>query len=163
VIRAWRIDKAQRTKADAFSGAGGRAVAGRWNSKGSPVVYAASSLSLAALEKFVHLGEDGIGIEFVSYEIAIPASIKTTRWKESDMPKDWRGCPAPASTRELGDRWFAARRSAVLLVPSIVTPSEFNVLLNPAHQAFTKVKVSDPRAFSFDPRMWTSREFSGQT
>lgn len=161
MIRAWRIDKANRSKADAFSGEGGLRVAGRWNSKGSPVVYAASSLSLAALEKFVHLGEDGIGIKFVSYEIEISGAIKTTIWRESDLPKDWRDCPAPASTQELGDRWLSGHRSAALLVPSVVTPSESNVLLNPAHPAFRKVKISEPRSFSFDPRMWRSSRHGG--
>lgn len=161
MIRAWRIDKAKRSKADAFSGEGGRRVAGRWNSKGNPVVYAASSLSLAALEKFVHLGEDGIGIEFVSYAIAIPAAIKVTIWRESDMPRDWRDCPAPPSTQALGDGWLSGRRGAVLLVPSVVTPSESNLLFNPAHPAFRKVKISDPRAFSFDPRMWRSARLGG--
>ena len=53
MIRAWRIDKAKRSAASSFSGDGARLVAGRWNSKGRVVVYAASSLSLAALEKFV--------------------------------------------------------------------------------------------------------------
>ena len=154
MIRAWRIDKAKRAKAESFSGEGARLVSGRWNGLGSALVYAASNLSLAALEKFIHLGEDGLGIKFVSYEIEIPSSIKAVRWEEPDIPKDWRDTPAPVSTQKLGDEWLAGRRSAVLLVPSIVTPSEFNVLLNPVHLEFSKIRIFGPTSFSFDPRMW---------
>ncbi|MBI2386967.1 MAG: RES family NAD+ phosphorylase [Elusimicrobia bacterium] len=154
MIRAWRIDKAARSKADSFSGEGGRLVAGRWNSKGQAVVYAASTLSLAALEKFVHLGAEGSAIAFVSYEILIPSTVRTAEVKRAAVPGDWREQPAPASTQKIGDEWIRGMRSAVLRVPSVVTPDEFNLILNPAHPDFVKIKVSAPRAYSFDSRMW---------
>ena len=154
MIRAWRIDKANRSRADSFSGEGARLVAGRWNSKGQVVVYAASSLSLAALEKFVHLGADSAGIRFVSYAIEIPAAVKMAEWKLSDMPEDWRAQPAQISTQHMGDAWIRGLHSAVLIVPSVVTPSESNLLLNPAHPQFPKIKISTPQAYSLDPRMW---------
>jgi len=75
VIYAWRIDKASRKKQDSFSGMGAHLTPGRWNSLGTALVYTASSLSLAALEKFIHLGEDGGAISFVSYAIEIPDTI----------------------------------------------------------------------------------------
>ncbi len=154
MIPAWRIDKAGRTKAAAFSGEGSRLVAGRWHSRGRAVVYAASSLSLAALEKFVHLGEDGDRIRFVSYEVRIPKAVRVVEWRLADMPSDWRAQPAPASTQKMGDRWLADHKSAVLILPSVITPSESNVLLNPAHPQFGQIGVFGPRAYSFDPRMW---------
>ena len=40
---------------NAFDGEGARRYGGRWNSKGTSIVYAASSLALAALEMLVHL------------------------------------------------------------------------------------------------------------
>ena len=114
----------------------------------------ASSLSLAALEKFVHLGAESLGIRFVSYRVDIPASVKIMEWERSDMPKDWRTQPAPASTQKMGDDWIVGLRSAVLIVPSVAIPSESNILLNPAHPDFAKIKISPPQAYSFDPRMW---------
>lgn len=121
---------------------------------GSTLVYAASNLSLAALEKFVHLGEDGNAIKFVCYEIEIPTAVKTIRWGAAQMPKDWRETPAPISTQRLGDGWLTDRRSAVLLVPSIIIPDESNVLLNPGHPDFSRIAISNSRPFSFDPRLW---------
>jgi RES domain-containing protein len=38
---------------DAFSGDGARLYGGRWNSKGTPIVYTAASQSLAVLEMMV--------------------------------------------------------------------------------------------------------------
>jgi len=154
LIRAWRIDKAGRSRTDSFSGEGARRVEGRWHNRGQAVVYAASTLSLAALEKFVHLGEEGAALAFVSYEITIPAAVRLAELKLSDLPADWRAQPAPASTRSLGDGWLRGRRGAVLVVPSVVVPEENNLLLNPAHPDFAKIKLGSPRAYSFDPRMW---------
>ena len=154
MIRAWRIDKAKRSPADSFSGEGARRIEGRWNSARHAVVYTASSLSLAALEKFVHLGAESLGIRFVSYQVDIPSSVRIMEWKRSEMPKDWRTQPAPISTQKMGDEWIAGLRGAVLIVPSVVIPSESNVLLNPRHPKFTKIKISPPLAFNFDPRMW---------
>ena len=53
-MRVWRICRA-RFAAEAFSGSGARRFGGRWNSPGVPMVYASSSLALAAIELFVHL------------------------------------------------------------------------------------------------------------
>ena len=53
-ITAWRIVKAKHKKR-AFDGEGARIAGGRWNKIGTPMVYTADSLALAALELIVHL------------------------------------------------------------------------------------------------------------
>ncbi len=53
-VTAWRIFKPKHAAA-AFTGEGARLYGGRWNSKGTAVVYAAGSAALAALELLVHL------------------------------------------------------------------------------------------------------------
>lgn len=45
-------------------------------------------------------------------------------------------------------------RTAVLCVPSIVVPSEYNYLLNPPHPEFSRIQIAKPEPFAFDPRMW---------
>jgi hypothetical protein len=35
-----------------------------------------------------------------------------------------------------------------------VIPHEQNVLLNPLHPDFPRIKLHDAELFSFDPRMW---------
>src|SRR5437588_11875883 len=50
---AWRIVRAVRVN-NAFTGEGGRVYGGRWNSRGTAIVYASEHESLAALELFIH-------------------------------------------------------------------------------------------------------------
>jgi RES domain-containing protein len=69
------------------------------------------------------------------------------------LPVDWRQLPAPLSTREVGTRWVAESRSAVLQVPSIVVDGEFNYLLNPRHADFARLEIGEPLGSSFDPRL----------
>ena len=51
---AWRIVRAARVNS-AFTGEGARVYGGRWNSRGTAVIYVSEHESLAALELFVHL------------------------------------------------------------------------------------------------------------
>jgi RES domain-containing protein len=51
---AWRIVRAARAKS-AFTGEGARIYGGRWNSRGTAIVYVSEHESLAALELLVHL------------------------------------------------------------------------------------------------------------
>jgi RES domain-containing protein len=55
----------------------------------------------------------------------------------------------------MGDRWVAAGKSALLRVPSVVVPDEFNYVVNPSHPAFSRIEIGSPRSFPFDPRLPT--------
>jgi len=85
--------------------------------------------------------------------VTIPVRIDERFIEIADsLPDNWRQLPAPPSTRELGSRWVAESRSAVLRVPSIVV-DEFNYLLNPRHPDFARLEIGGPQPFSFDPRL----------
>lgn len=154
MIPAWRIDKASRSKADAFSGEGAVRCSGRWNRQGTRIVYTAGSLSLAALEKFVHTGDEGREIKLVSYEVAVPAGVKIRTLKLKDMPSDWKAVPAPSSTMDIGTDWASSSATAVLKVPSVVIEDDWNFVLNPLHPDFKKIKIANPKPFRFDGRLW---------
>jgi RES domain-containing protein len=153
MIVAWRLVKERQADA-AFTGEGARLYGGRWNHRGTTVVYLSGSLSLAALELFVHLGPDDIHLRLVSFRVEIPQNIQIDIVEPSILPRDWRNEPPPDSTKEIGTRWSESGRAAVLRVPSVITPVESNFLLNPRHSAFERIKIGDPQPFSFDPRMW---------
>ncbi len=53
----------------------------------------------------------------------------------------------------IGDNWVGSGVSAVLRVPSVIIPSEFNYLLNPVHEDFRRCVWGKPRLFKFDPRL----------
>jgi len=151
---AHRIVKARHAR-DAFNGQGARIAGGRWNLPGDAVVYASSSLALAAIEAFVHLGDDGIHIEFVCFRIEIPDAVAVARCRRP--PTSWRAEPPQPASMRYGSNWLRRQRSAVLEVPSAIVPSESNYLLNPRHPDFALLRVGRARPFTFDPRMWRAR------
>ena len=150
-MRAFRIVK-KRHMLTAFSGDGARAYGGRWNLAGIPIVYAAHTRALAALESLAHFGGAQRRMQLVTFEIGIPENI-VTRIELSDLPRDWRRAEPIASTQALGSDWQRSGRSVALLVPSVHVPQEYCVLLNPEHPDTSKVMVAYPEPFSFDERL----------
>jgi RES domain-containing protein len=149
----YRICKAKYKKT-AFSGEGGLKSAGRWHHKGQPIIYAAATLSLAAIELFVHLGRADSKIALVNIAAEIPDGVQMDAIDPESLPKNWNAFPSINATMDLGTAWCASLRSAVLRVPSAIVPGEFNYLLNPQHPDFTKIKIVASDPFSFDSKMW---------
>lgn len=151
--RAFRICKT-RFLSSAMSGEGAKLAGGRWNSPGLPVVYAASSLSLATLEVMVHLEESEVFYQLFSWlRIECPKEIVETR-DVATLPTGWHSDETSAAARTVGDEWLRSMRSAVLAVPSVVTQGEINYLLNPRHPDFQLVRISPPQRFRPDARLW---------
>jgi len=151
-VRVWRL---ARRAHGALDGQGARRWGGRWNSPGRPVVYCSRLLSLAALEYLVHLNPTLAPDDLTAFAVDLPDDVGE-RLAEAELPAGWGR--RVAATREIGDRWLAAGRSPLLIVPSAVLPAalvpeEVNVLINPAHPAGAALRVADQRPFSFDPRL----------
>jgi RES domain-containing protein len=153
MITLFRLIK-KKFKSEAFSGEGSRRYGGCWNHKGTAVVYLSDTVSLAALEQFIHLGREGLHIPFVYFMVGIPDRIAVSVIERNALPKDWRRQPPPNSTKDLGTQWVESGNSALLRVPAEVVPIGFNYLLNINHPDFNRVKISTPEPFTFDPRMW---------
>lgn len=150
-LRVWRLAKAGFSS---FDGEGARLFGGRWNHPGWRLTYTSASLSLAAVEYFVHLDTDLAPDDLVSVRAEIPGAVGRQAIEAEDLPRGWRTCPAPEALQDLGTDWLRRGASAVLAVPSAVVPEERNYLLNPAHQEFSRIRIGSPRPFRFDPRMW---------
>ena len=151
-MHCWRICR-RRYAAEAATGDGARLVGGRWNSRGIRVVYASTSLALAAVETFVNLEPNLQPTDFVSIEGEIPDEIDIARLDLAALPSNWHAT-RDESLRRFGDEWIHAGQTAALLVPSAAIRGEWNVLLNPAHPDFRKIKFQDPQPFEFDVRMF---------
>jgi RES domain-containing protein len=151
MLHAWRIFKAKYA-ATAFSGEGARLVAGRWHSKGVPVVYTSENLALAVLETFVNSDPAMRRLNFCWAQASFDESlVQAVDYR--DLPKRWQTYPAPLSLRKIGDDWFRQASSAVLKVPSAIVVLEYNYLLNPFHPDFKKIIIGPPTPFLFDPRL----------
>jgi RES domain-containing protein len=150
-LRVWRLSKAAFS---GFDGEGARLYGGRWNLAGTAVVYASESLALAALEMFVHLELEDMPADLVARWAELPDDLSTETVSAAGLPRSWRDCPAPEALGRRGSEWARRGRSAALRVPSAVVPQEWNVLLNPAHPEFPRIRVGRAEPFSYDPRMW---------
>ena len=73
--------------------------------------------------------------------------------EEGDLPSGWKN-PRPIKfTKDLGTKWARNKSTVILSVPSAVVPRERNFLLNPKHADFSKIRLSSPESFVFDPRL----------
>lgn len=152
-LLVWRITTARHAER-AFDGEGARLYGGRWNHSGTPLVYTSLTLSLCALEYFVHLDPGLAPRSLVAIRAEIPADLRIGSLDARELPPDWRVYPAPDSLKDLGTAWARGREAAVLSVPSAIIPRERNVLLNPAHPDFGRLRIHPAEPFAFDPRMW---------
>jgi RES domain-containing protein len=151
-MQFWRICRL-RYAAEAATGEGARLAGGRWNSRGVRVVYASTSLALAAVETFVNLEPNLQPKDLVSIEGTIPESLEIGRLNPEDLPKRWHEAK-DESLHRFGDDWVRAARTVALLVPSAAILGEWSLLLNPLHADFAKISFQKPEPFRFDLRMF---------
>ena len=97
----WRLTRA-RFADRAFNGEGARLYGDRWNHQGVAVVYCAATLSLAALELFVHLDASEVPADLVTIAAEIPSSVAVEELDPSVLSVDWRTYPGPDSLKDLG-------------------------------------------------------------
>lgn len=155
-MRVWRIVP-KRRYSQAFTGEGARLYGGRWNPPGIRVVYSSATLSLAALEYFVHVSKETRPDDLVSISLEIQKNVRMEHISESKLPSNWRSYPAMDELKEIGRKWIKNGATAILTVPSAVIPQELNYLINPDHADFKKMKVGKPVPFNLDERMFTAK------
>jgi RES domain-containing protein len=126
---------------------------GRWNSPGRRVIYAAETYSAAMLETLVHLSHPSPPPGFQFVRIEVPDRVSVEKVDAGALP-GWGGRNMKIS-RSFGDQWFDERRSAILLVPSVVTLGpERNVVINVEHPDFKAIKADLPRPVQWDARLF---------
>ena len=123
-MRVWRIASAAHA---AFDGEGARRHGSRWTRRGVPAVFTSATLSLAALERFVHTDSDLEPVDLVAIPVDIGEHISIDSIDLGELPHDWRSFPAPPALASIGEQWFRESRTAVLSGPSVVIPHERNL------------------------------------
>jgi RES domain-containing protein len=132
-------------------GEGARLYGGRWNHKGTPLLYFGSTISLCALE--VLANSEKLPANMVSIAAEIPDRMPIPAYTEADVPMDWNAPVPPALTKDLGTTWAKLKTSLAISVPSAIVPDERNYLVNPLHPDFPLIRFSPPKPFVFDPRL----------
>jgi len=139
-------------KAD-LSGIGAKMDGGRWNSIGKPVVYASENQSLSLLETLVHISPRTVTSDLWVATIHIPDDLRIDRVKRANLPERWNQYRVAPVSQEFGDRWLAQMETLELVVPSVISPIDCNVLLNPNHPEMRKVRIVESQPLSIDPRL----------
>lgn len=150
-MEVYRIAMAQYSHD--LTGIGARLYGGRWNQKGTAMIYTSKSRALAALEFLVHLPLSlaPSGLKIVTLQI--PDETTIDEIPLSGLPASWRSHPAPPQLAELGSAWVKANKTLLLRVPSVIIEKEFNILINPGHPDIKRVTVGKIEDFKFDDRL----------
>lgn len=152
----WRIaTETPRYPADDMSGAGAASRGGRWNDRGTAVVYSSENRALACLETLVHLDDGGLPLNRYLVRIDIPDTIwkRARRETPATLPVGWDAEPAGITSITLGTAWAQSSTTAILRVPSVIVPEEENILINPAHPDAARISATKVRRWLYDPRL----------
>lgn len=137
-----------------LSGKGAEKSGGRWNSKGTAILYTSFTRALCTAEIAVHTPLGIVPADYTLATIELPDMARVLKHEVHKLPEDWRSFPHPNSTQLLGDQFISEGKYLAMQVPSVVVQGEYNFLLNPAHKDFGKVKVVKAEPFVFDERLF---------
>ena len=149
-IVVWRIGDPDG-RFPIYSEEGARRNEGRWHTKGQEVIYASEHYGAAMLEKLAHYNgvlppnQHFIEIQIpsgVSYEVVTKDTVDG--WDKSDGTE----------SRTHGQKWIEENRSSILIVPSVVSREENNVLINPNHKDSSRIKVGPEKPVRWDDRLF---------
>ena len=148
-LRAYRIGD-PAGEYPVYSGAGSRVHPGRWNEAGQETIYTSEHYSTALLETLARTGEMPPNQHFVKIEV--PAGVTYEVVTKDSLPGwcDVNGAVA----RAFGAAWYAERRSAVLIVPSVVARVECNVLIHPHHEDARSIRIGLETPVRWDSRLF---------
>ena len=151
-MKVYRLSR--KKYSEELSGKGAAMVGGRWNSRGTEIIYTAESRALAMAEVAVHLTLATMPDDFVMVEIEIPDEVKFTVAERTELSKNWNAFPYDLKTQGVGDDFVRKEEFCLLKIPSAVVPGDHNYLINPKHPDFKKIKISTVEKFPFDERLF---------
>ena len=147
-MRVYRI--ARKGPLKDLTGAGAKTFGGRWNHRGTAILYTSETRSLAMVEFLVHVSWMQAPSDLGIATLEIVNEIQAESLSPADLPQDWRLYPAPPKMADLGTGWVHSKRSLLLRVPSAVVDQEHNILINPGHSDLVRVKVLEIKDLEFD-------------
>ena len=134
-----------------ISGDGARKKGGRWNSPGFPVVYTSTSISLSLLELLIYNSSYEVIRVNMLMQITVPENLMKSL-SVNALKQTWQ--KDIDYSRFIGNEFLKNKKSLLLKVPSAIIPEESNVLINPAHPDFKRVKIIKAALFQYDTRLF---------
>jgi RES domain-containing protein len=151
VLRLWRIVTGSHP---VWSGEGARLYGQRWNPPGLPAIYTGTSFAVCLIELLVHANRKSppSGARFV--EADVPDDVSRERLAPASLP-GWDDPHDTSVAQAFGRDWIQSRRSALLIVPSVVTAGrDANVVVNPEHADAARISVGPETPVGLDPRFF---------
>ncbi len=139
-----------RKYANDLNGLGAAKNGARWNSPGTRVVYCCAAEASTLLEVLAHADEVPENHVLVIMEVPDDVTIVDP----GRLPPSWRALDYHTATQTVGDQFVNEGKGLLLRVPSAITTTDQNYLLNPDHPDAKRVtwKVVDP--YTFDKRLF---------
>ena len=138
---------------DDISGNGAKIKGARWNLQGSSMLYTAENISLCILELLVHIGLQDIQNFYHLLAISIPDGVSVSEISIGKLKTNW--LEDEDYTAFMGTEFLKNNENLVLKVPSAIIEEEHNLLINPYHTDFKKIKIKKSKEFIFDQRLYT--------
>lgn len=140
-----------------LDGIGAQLWGGRWNAKGRPMVYTATTPELGLLEYMVHL--EGTPLAdlppLILCEIAVPDG-SVTFLTSKELPDGWNDPHVtPAGLAAFAEAQFRQHGTLGLGLPSAVIPlsPSRNVLIDPLHALREECQIVSIVTYPVDPRL----------
>lgn len=135
-----------------LSGFGAYQYGGRWNPKGTRMLYLADSPALALLEVLVHIPNFSVDSPYSILTVEIPDDLPFAPTPR--LPSHWQLTPPPPEIQEIGRKFVLNSIYGLMRVPSCVVPMSNSILVNPLHPDSAKIKIQSVELFSIEPRLF---------
>jgi RES domain-containing protein len=151
-MRVYRI--AKKDYVTDLTGLGAKLYGGRWNHRGTALIYTSETRSLATLEFLVHVSLPCVPTGLSIATIEIPDDLVPEEMTPESLPRNWREHPSSSKLADIGTQWAKSNRGLLLRVPSAVVEEEFNVLMNPSHPDIVRVVFLEVKPCELDERLY---------
>lgn len=148
-----RITKSKLHARD-ISGMGAFMSGGRWNNKGTYMLYTSMNSSLAYLENLVHFDESNLPPDLYITTLELQVTDEDVyQMPDDDYPATWQVLDN-LGNKQIGDLWMREKKYLAYKVRSAVNPSEYNCLLNPLYPGYhDRMNIRAIAPLSVDSRL----------
>ncbi len=143
----------EKFRHDALSAEGSRLFGGRWNPKGTSVLYTTSTPELGLVETLAHAPSvryEDLPNYWLS-QIELPDDLRS--FSADEMPTFWRD-KTYDRTQDWLRAWLEKPDRLAVAVPSVIVPFSQNIIIHTLHPLFDQVRLLDQQPLRIDDRLW---------
>ena len=150
-LRLWRIVTGAHP---VWSGDGALLFGQRWNPPGLRAIHTGTSFALCLVEVLIHANRKSPPSAARCVEAVVPDNVSRETFDPA-AHHGWDDLGNLSIAQGFGRDWLESRRSALLVVPSVVTAGrDWNAVVNPDHPDADRISVGPETAVGLDPRLF---------